>query len=85
MGFFDGIEGLYTVLAWPMVAAGELKDKPAQSALGLAGGVGASYYLVGNPMILFNNQQWVELGAFYLGVGVTYYAAGMIYDKVATK
>ena len=85
MGFFDGLDGLYTVVAWPMVAADELKNKPAQSALGLAGGVGVSYYFLGNPMDLFQREQFIELGAFYLGIGVTYYAAGMIYDKVATK
>lgn len=52
------------------------------AAASVAAGVGASYYVLGNPLTLIQDQNVVEAGAFYVGTGVVYYVSMQIGNQV---
>lgn len=89
-GVVSTVHGVNTIVLWPVAIVKDFqnKDTMPKAVAGAVVGVGAGYYLFGNPVPVVERLATGDFvtGAFYYGtVGTGYWAASSLYDELSKK
>lgn len=82
-GVISMVEATTTVATWPAVAASKVTDQPMTAAGGVAAAIGVPYLLLGNPIPLLQQGDFINLGIYYVIGGVAFLGVSTAADKMS--
>lgn len=86
-GVISTVGGVNEIVLWPFAIVKDFQNKETmtRAIVGTGVGVGAGYYIFGNPIPIVERLADGDFitGAFYYGtVGTGYWAASSVYDSI---